>query len=124
MERGKVLIINMYNEGSRQQGLKQAITAMRQRTCEGHNAPYTGHMIWLGDFNLQHQMWDEGRNAHLFTRENLERSQFLIDVLAEFDLQMALLNDVPMLCALMSGNYTRPDNVFISSFLINAIIHC
>jgi len=30
MVRGKVLIINMYNEGSWQQGLKQAITAMRQ----------------------------------------------------------------------------------------------
>jgi len=29
MERGKVLIINMYNEGSQQQGLKQAIIEMR-----------------------------------------------------------------------------------------------
>jgi len=124
MERGKVLIINMYNEGSRQQGLKQAITAMRQRTCEGHNAPYTGHMIWLGDFNLQHQMWDEGRNAHLFTKQILERSQLLIDTLAEFNFQMALLKDVLMLHMLMSGiYYTRPDNVSISISLTDTIVH-
>jgi len=124
MERGKVLIINMYNEGSWQQGLKQAITAMRQRIYKSHNASYTRHTIWLGNFNLHHLMWDEGRNAHLFTRESLERSQILIDTLTEFKFQMALLKDVLMLCTLMSGNYTRPDNVFTSTLLTDAVVHC
>jgi len=68
-------------------------------------------------------MWDEGRNAHLFTREILERSQLLIDTLAKFDLQMALPRDVPMLHVLASGNYTRHDNMFISSLLTDTVIH-
>ena len=60
---------------------------------------------------------------HFFTRENLDRSQPLIDAIAEFDLQMVLPKDVPTLCTLASGNYTRPDNIFISSSLMDATIY-
>jgi len=110
MERGRVLIINMYNEGTQQQGIKRSIIAMRQRECAGHDnhdSLHVLHTIWLGDFNLHHLMWDEGRNMHLFTRENLDRSQPLIDTIAEFDHQMVLPKDIPMLHVLMSCNYTR-----------------
>src|SRR5882724_11579894 len=54
-ERGRVLIINMYNEGTQQQGIKWSIIAMRQRECTGHNdhnSLHIRHTIWLGDFNL------------------------------------------------------------------------
>jgi len=56
-------------------------------------------------------MWDESRNAHLFTRGILEKAQFLIDAIAEFDLQMTLLAGIPTLCALATGNDTWPDNI-------------
>ena len=94
------------------------------KATAGHSSPHIGHTIWLGDFNLHHSMWDEGRNSHLFTRENLDKSQLLIDMIAEFNLQMVLPKDILMLCTLTSGNYTRPDNVFISSSLTDTIIHC
>src|SRR5882724_738284 len=125
-EIGKVLIINMFNEGSQQLAIKWAITVMRQRTWAGHNGHnrlHIGHTIWLGDFNLHHPMWDEGRNSHLFTRENLDKSQLLIDMIAELNLQMALPKDVPMLHMLEMGNYTRPDNIIISSSLADTIVH-
>jgi len=75
------------------------------------------HLVWLGDFNLNHLMWHEAWNTHLFMKVNLDKSQLLLDVLAEFDLQMNLPRDTPMLWALMSGNFTRPDNFFIASSL-------
>src|SRR5882724_5984818 len=78
-------------------------------------------VIWLGDFNLHHPLWDEECNSHLFSRVNLEKSQVLIDALAEFDLKMVLPKDVPMLQALATGNHTRPDNIFISSQLVGSI---
>src|SRR5882724_11445596 len=81
-------------------------------------------VIWLGDFNLHHPLWDEECNSHLFSRVNLEKSQVLIDALAEFNLQMVLPKDVPMLQALATGNHTRPDNLFISSQLAGSIIRC
>ena len=58
---------------------------------------------------------DEQCNGNLFTRSNLEKSQVLIDTLAEFDLQMTLPKDIPMLQALSTGNHTRPGNIYISS---------
>jgi len=56
--------------------------------------------------------------------DNLEKSQVLIDALAEFDLQMVLPKDVPTLQALATGNHTRLDNIFISSKLVGSIIRC
>jgi len=81
-------------------------------------------IIWLGKFNLHHSIWDEERNAHLFTRVNLVKSQVLIDAAAEFDIQMALPKNMPTLQALSMGNYMKPDNMFISTPLINHIVKC
>src|SRR5882724_6500965 len=91
MVRGKLLIINMYNEGRQQQGMKQAMQSLRAREWCDNASTSDRHIIWVSDFNLHHLMWDEGRNSHLFMRENLEKSQHLIDAITEFNLQMALL---------------------------------
>jgi len=80
--------------------------------------------VWLGNFNLHHPLWDEEQNVHIFTRINLVKAQVLIDVLAEFDLQMTLLKDIPMLQALSTGNHTRPDNIYISSPMAGHVIRC
>ena len=53
---------------------------------------------------------------------NLDSTQQLINVIAEFDLKMALLKDTPMFHTLASFNYTRPNNVFASSPLVNHIL--
>ena len=38
-------------------------------------------MIWLGDFNRQHPMWDEDRNSHLFMQALLNKAQVIIDAI-------------------------------------------
>src|SRR5882724_997665 len=81
-------------------------------------------MVLLGDFNLHHPLWDEECNTHLFTRSNLDNSQALIDILAEYDLQMALPKRIPTLQALSMGNFMRPDNVFISSAIMGHLVRC
>jgi|SRR5882724_658585 len=82
------------------------------------------HIIWLGDFNRHHPMWDEGCNVHLFTRANLEKAQHLIDAIMELELYMALPKDLPMLCTMASGNHTRPDNIFMLEVLCNTTVKC
>jgi len=57
-------------------------------------------------------------------RGNLKKLQVPIDTVAEFDMQMALPKNTPTLQVLSMGNYTRPDNVFISNPLINYIVRC
>jgi Endonuclease-reverse transcriptase len=81
-------------------------------------------IIWLGDCNRHHLMWDELRNSHLFTRANLDEAQTLLDVIAEHDLHIALPKELPTLKAMATGNYTRTDNIFISSALAENLVSC
>ena len=75
-------------------------------------------MIWLGDFNRHHPLWDEERNVHLFTTANLDAAQPLLNLLATYGMKMALPKGIPTLEAMNTKNYTRPDNVFCSSALL------
>jgi len=122
--RGKVWIVNTYNDIGWQQGLLRSTLALQKRVHAGNPARHMEHTIWLGDFNLHHLLWDEECNGHLFMRGNLEKSQLLIDALAEFDLQMVLPKYVPTLQALATGNNTRPDNIFMSSPLAGRLVRC
>ena len=122
--KGKVLLINMYNDSGQHQGLEWSIQAFQERLCVDGSEGCVEQIIWLGNFNLHHPLWDKEHNRHLFMRSNLEKSQVLIDALAEFDLQMALPKDVPTLQALSTANHTRPDNVYISSPIVGCIIRC
>src|SRR5882724_7121142 len=89
-EWGKVLIINVFNDRTNQQGLKQVIQVLRCRAQPPQTTNQMESIICLCDFNLHHPMGDECHNAHLFTRSNLDAAQQLIVATAEFDLQMAL----------------------------------
>ena len=81
-------------------------------------------VIWLGDFNRHHPLWDEERNAHLFTKAALEAAQPLIDMISKHDMCMVLPKDIPMLEACSTKNFTRVDNVFCTANLIDCVISC
>jgi len=82
------------------------------------------HMIWAGDFNRHHQMWDEESNERLFTTEALERADQLIDTLGELGPEMVLPRDIPTLQHMRSKNYSRPDNVFCTVRTMDLVIRC
>jgi len=121
---GKVLIVNTYSDNVRHEAMKRVVQVMRSTVLERQATDPGCHLIWLGDFNLHHPMWDESRNSHLFTRSNLDKAQYLIDTMADMDLQMALPRGHPTLQVMSTGNYTRPDNVFISSSLNEVVAEC
>lgn len=69
-------------------------------------------------------MWDEPRNKHLFTGEALEKADELITLAQEHAMQMALPQGLATLQHSRSGNYSRPDNVFCTTNLLDSLIHC
>jgi ribonuclease HI len=122
---GDVLIINTYVDCTHSDSIRAiqsylqkqaAVDKTQERSMEG--------IIWLGDFNRHHPMWDEMRNSHLFTRANLDDAQELLDAVAEHDLHMVLPKELPTLKAMATGNHTRTDNVFISPELAESLISC
>ena len=54
-------------------------------------------MIWLDDFNQHHLLWDEECNSHLFTANNLDATQILLDLLRDHNMTMTLPKDALLL---------------------------
>ncbi|KAF7773567.1 hypothetical protein Agabi119p4_5734 [Agaricus bisporus var. burnettii] len=122
-EHGSIAIFNIYNpcdNNSVQTKLDQFLRANR---AKGYGTD-DKHMLWCGDFNRHHPMWDRPEDTDLFTGQNGERAARLIEILAEHDMVMTLPRDLPTICTHRSKRFTRPDNVFVSGNLENLVINC
>ncbi|KAG2089122.1 uncharacterized protein F5147DRAFT_553392, partial [Suillus discolor] len=82
------------------------------------------HIIWMGDFNRHHPMWELEHNTHLFTAVNLDAAGVLINLLSLYNLTQALPAGLATLEASNTKNHTRPDNVFCSESLEHAFTQC
>jgi len=81
-------------------------------------------MIWLGDFNPHHPLWDKERNNHLFTAAALESSQKVLTILADHSMSQALPKDIPTLQSSSTGNWTQLDNIFCTKHTLDILTLC
>lgn len=56
--------------------------------------------------------------------ENITKAQELIELQTRYNLLQALPKRIPTLIASNSGNHTRPNNVFVDTSIIHALISC
>ncbi|KAG9221604.1 hypothetical protein CCMSSC00406_0006763 [Pleurotus cornucopiae] len=120
---GWIRIINVYNDCKHDRSLQamdEFLTNERQR----RNEAVQDQMIWAGDFNRHHPMWDETRNHHLFTPHNIAAAERLIDLTDRFGMVMRLKKDIPTLRAMNTKNYTRVDNVWCSEAIQGMFVKC
>ena len=82
------------------------------------------HMLWLGDFNQHHPLWDKERNNHLFTTAALEASGKLLDLVVDHGMVQVLPKDILMLQSSSTCNWMWPDNVFCTEHTSNTIASC
>ena len=81
-------------------------------------------MLWLGDFNRHHPLWDEDHNNHLFTAVALEASGRLLELVADYGMVQALPKDIPTLQSSSTSNWTHPDNTFCTEHTSDVIVSC
>src|SRR6266481_7713720 len=120
---GRVTIFNVYNDCTHLETMHK----MRSFLFDQHSTlmlQESDHLVWCGDFNCHHPMWDEESNSHLFTTAATARADPLISLLADFGMVMALPKGVPTLQSLATGNWTRVDNVFVSEGLADQVVIC
>jgi endonuclease/exonuclease/phosphatase family metal-dependent hydrolase len=123
-EQGTLRIINIYNDCTHDESMEAVekyMTAARRRQG-GERAPI--RYVWMGDFNRHSPMWDDGRNVHLFTTQNLEAAGRLTDMAARHGMTMALPPGLPTLKAMATGNETRVDNIFCDEGSMGLIDIC
>ena len=116
-------VINVYNDGNNNNALTYISAFMRDWERQQYTMGLL-HTIWMGDFNCNHPLWDEPWNAHLFTTENLELTQPLLNMLGWHNIKMAMPLFILMLWSHSTGNHTRIDNIFCMERLMDAIIKC
>ena len=120
---GLCTIINIYNDCKNDDTLEamELFLADNIRTLRPSD---NDHLLWMGDFNRHHPLWDEDRNNHLFTPAALTSSQKILDILADYGLTQLLPKDIPTLQSTSSRNWTCPDNVFASEHTCLSLISC
>ena len=121
---GPITIYNIYNDCQHSDAIDCLDKHLHRNEQEHSKLENNDNMIWVGDFNRHHPMWDELRNKHLFTTTNLEAAERLIDSTILFDMEMALPPGQATLKSFSTGNRTRTDNVFCSNQLSSAILKC
>jgi hypothetical protein len=126
---GSLRIINIYNN------ITHSDTILKLHAWTDHPKDHTlpptpifstgpgAHTIWAGDFNRHHQSWDDDHQDHLFTAAATQDAELLLDAVDNAGLTMALPKGTNTLRT-SRGNWTRPDNVFLSHELTEHIIVC
>ena len=87
---GNMTIYNFYCDQQHSEAITSADNFAQERAQNSRNLTHSTHNIWLGDFNRHHPNWDDLRNVHLFTRNNLDMAQMLTDTTTWQNLVMAL----------------------------------
>jgi len=67
-------------------------------------------MIWAGDFNRHHPLWDRDEDIHLFTGQAQRATEKLINLLTEHDMEMTLSKGAPTLQHMVTKHFSCPDN--------------
>ena len=93
---GTISIFNIYNDcdHSRNEAiLRDYLGRHRRDLVENEES----HMIWAGDFNRHHPLWDDDKDTHLFTSTALRNAEGIISLIAEYDMVMPLPKGIPTL---------------------------
>lgn len=120
---GKIRIFSIYNAQEHNRNLAVLDRFIRLTEPTTENATIIRD-IWIGDFNRHSPVWDELRNGQLFTATNLRAAQTLIDLAYRHSMRMALPHGINTLEHTTSKNWTRPDNVWVDSELIESVAEC
>ena len=120
---GRLTIINIYNDCTHSRTLRAVREFIRVNRNEVLSRP-DDHLIWAGDFNRHHPLWDDELDDRLFTPRALEDAGILIEILADLNLKMALPRGQPTLEHLVTKNFSRPDNVWCTEDAFDLVIRC
>jgi len=118
---GRLTIINTYNNCNHSRMLR----VVREFICINRVEVLSredDHLIWAGDFNRHHPMWDDDTDDRLFMPRALEDAGKLIELLADLNLKMALPKGHPTLEHQVTKKYSRPDNFWCTEEMYDLLI--
>jgi ribonuclease HI len=119
-ENGFLSLFNIYNEITNNDTLN-CLDLFSDLNAPLIRPAISDCVLWLGDFNRHHPMWEDDSNEHLFEPEDYIAP--LINLLYKNDMLLSLPKGIPTFQA-PSGNWTRPDNVWRCNTSDNLLMRC
>ena len=101
-ELGYSSIFNIYNNCTNNSTINTLHTYLHGNLASILPSP-TDHMLWLGDFNRHHPLWEEDKNWRLFNQPHLIDP--LINIIQVYDMDLALPQGIPTYESVV-GNWT------------------
>lgn len=120
---GTLRIFNLYNACEHSETL-HSLDEYLTRTAANPTRDTPIYDLWLGDFNRHDPMWEDPAHAHLFTRKHLDDADVLINLLAEYGMNLALPPGIPTLEHMRSKARHRVDQVFCTHEFTDSISRC
>jgi len=129
---GKVRIYNIYNPCNSnnmiqflERHMQSENNARRNRqVAQGNKPEQREHIVWMGNFNHHHPMWELHSNVHLLTAANLDATGELINLLSLYNLVQVLPPNIATLKVSNMKNLTHPDNVFCTADFEQSFTQC
>jgi ribonuclease HI len=120
---GNITIFNIYNDCTHNR-TEATFRKYLHDNAQAFRANDNQHMIWAGDFNRHHPLWDRDDDIHLFTACATRMAENLINLIAENGMLMPLPKGIPTLQHMRTKRYSRPDNFFCTEGLQDSITSC
>ena len=117
---GFMSLFNVYNDCTHNDNLT-ALNVYLDTNSLIAKPSTSDHMIWLGDFNRHHPLWESHTNYHLNSSQN--DIEPLLALLQDYEKDLVLPPGIPTL-ETSAGNWTRPDNVWRSHSDYDPVISC
>ena len=123
LPQGQLTLFNIYNDCTHSNTLR-ALCQYLDKNAARFLTSEDDRMIWLGNFNCHHPLWDKERNKHLFTASAALAVQPLMSLIEDYNMVMLLPKNIPTLQSLVTKNWTRVDNVFATANMGELVVMC
>ena len=117
---GHCSIFNVYNNCTNNNTITTLQNYLTTHGPEALPSP-TDHMLWLGDFNRHHPLWEPNNNRHLYNSAKMINP--LLNLITEHNMIIALPPDIPTY-ETVTSNWTCPDNIWRNNNPNDPIITC
>jgi hypothetical protein len=87
----------------------------RHRESLEHATTGEAHILWVGNFNRHHPLWDSPEDTRLFTNEAMDAAKKLIEAVMKVGLESVLPSRIPMHKHNVTKRWSRLDQVFLSA---------
>jgi len=122
---GKITIFNIYNNCDNSDTIKLLANYYGRNQAQlEHVDSGTANILWLGNFNHHHPLWDDPNDEHLFTTKAVHAAEKLIEVIADIGLELALPCGTPMHQHNATKAWSRLDQVFLLEHSDHMLISC